>query len=130
VKLAANQEEEAWELFEKAFILNPTDFDIATNYHTLVASRGEHKRAEDIVRAAAAIYPNSQKINYMLIDVLLQQGKHDEAMGKIEAAIIKFGIEDGILAAALKVREKLGSMTIQPSKKKAAVSCCMIINAV
>ena len=127
VRLAASQEEEAWNLFEKAFILNPTDLDIATNYHSLVAARGEHKRAEDLVRGAAAIYPNSQKINYMLIDVLLQQGKHDEAMGKIEAAIIKFGIEDGILAAALKVREKLGLMAIQPSKKNAAVSCCMII---
>jgi tetratricopeptide (TPR) repeat protein len=113
VKLAASQE--------------ATDLDIATNYHSLVAARGEHKRAEEVVRGAAAVYPNNQKINYMLIDVLLQQGKHDEAMGKIEAAIIKFGIEDGILAAALKVREKLEPMAIQPSKKNAAVSCCMII---
>jgi tetratricopeptide (TPR) repeat protein len=127
LKLAAGQEEEAWELFEKAFILNPTDLDIATNYHTMVAARGEHKRAEDVVREAVVIYPNNQKISYMLIDVLLQQGRHEEAMCKIEAAIIKFGIEDGILAAALKVREKLGPVIIQPSKKKAAVSCCMII---
>ena len=127
VKLAANQEAEAWKLLEKAFILNPTDFDIATNYHSLAAARAEYERVEDVVREAAAIYPNSQKITYMLIDVLLQQGKHAEAMGNIESAIIKFGIEDGILAAALKVREKLGPMTIQPSRKSAAVSCCMII---
>jgi glycosyltransferase involved in cell wall biosynthesis len=127
VKLAAGEKEEALRLLEKGFILSPTDLDIATNYHAVVAARGEYRRAEGVAREAVAIYPNSQKISYMLIDVLLQQDKHDEAMDRIEAAIVRFGIEDGILAAALQVREKLGCMTIRPSRKKPAASCCMII---
>lgn len=63
----------------------------------------------------------------MLIDFLIQQGKYEMAMTEIEDAIIKFGNEDGILAAALKVREKMGPMTVDKSAKKAPVSLCMII---
>jgi tetratricopeptide (TPR) repeat protein len=127
VKLASGEEEEALRLLEKGFILSPTDLDIATNYHAVVAARGEYKRAEGVAREAAAIYPNNQKISYMLVDVLLQQGKHADAMDRIEAAVVRFGIEDGILEAALQVRKKLGCMTIGSSQEKPAVSCCMII---
>jgi glycosyltransferase involved in cell wall biosynthesis len=63
----------------------------------------------------------------MLIDFLIQQGKYETVMPEIEDAILKFGIHDGILGAALKVREKVGPMALKPSKKNATVSCCMII---
>jgi tetratricopeptide (TPR) repeat protein len=127
LKLAAGKEKEALKLFEKGFILSPTDLDVATNYHAFVSGSGDYKSAEKVACQAAALYPHNRKIAYMLIDFLVQQGKYDETMGKIEAAIVKFGIEDGILAAALQVRKKLGPGAIKPSKKKAAVSCCMII---
>jgi tetratricopeptide (TPR) repeat protein len=127
LKLAAGKEKEALKQFEKSFILSPTDLDIATNYHVFVSESGDYERAEKVVSQAAALYPNNRKIEYMLIDFLVQQGKYDKTMGKIEAAIVKFGVEDGILAAALQVREKLGPLTIKPSKKKTTVSCCMII---
>ena len=63
----------------------------------------------------------------MLIDFLIQQGKDEMAMAEIEGAIIKFGFGDGILGASLKLREKLGPMTINTSSNKAPVSLCMII---
>jgi tetratricopeptide (TPR) repeat protein len=127
LKLAAGKEKEAMKQFEKSFILSPTDLDIATNYHVFISGSGDYERAEKVVCQAAALYPNNRKIEYMLIDFLVQQGKYDKTMDKIEAVIVKFGIEDGILAAALQVRAKLEPMTIKPSKKKATVSCCMII---
>jgi GT2 family glycosyltransferase/Tfp pilus assembly protein PilF len=125
--LEAAQREEALGFFEKGFILSPTDLDIATNYHAFIAGLGDFERAENVARQAADLYPNNQKIKYMLIDFLVQQGKYEMAMPEIEDAIIKFGIEDGILGAALKLREKLGPMTVKTSSKKAPVSLCMII---
>ena len=127
LQLEAEHANEALECFEKAFILSPTDIDIATNYHAFIEGFGDFEKAEDIARQAALLYPNNQKIKYMLIDFLIRQGKNEIAMTEIEDAIIKFGIADGILGAALKVREKLGPMTIKKSSKKPPVSLCMII---
>jgi glycosyltransferase involved in cell wall biosynthesis/Flp pilus assembly protein TadD len=127
VKLATDRENEALKLLEQGFLLSPTDLDVATNYHAFINSCGDYNRAEKIARQAAVLYPKNRKIAYMLIDFLIQQGNFLQAMDNIEASIVQFGIEDGILAAALKVRKQLGCMMIKPSKKKATVSCCMII---
>jgi len=127
LKLEADQLEDALPLFEKGFILAPADLDIATNYHSVVSGVGDYKRAESLAREAADLYPNNQKIIYMLIDFLIQQGKYTEAMAEIEAAIVKFGLEDGILSAASQVREKLGPVQIKKNKKRTAVSLCMIV---
>ncbi|MEJ2163891.1 MAG: glycosyltransferase [Desulfobacterales bacterium] len=127
LKQAAGKEKEVMKLYERGFILSPTDFDIATNYHAFISEFGDYKRAEKVADQSAALYPKNRKLAYMLIDFLLQQGRYDEAMIKIEAAIVKFGIEDGLLAAALQVRKKMGPTMIEPSKKRVTVSCCMII---
>ena len=127
LSLEADRPQEALNFFEKAFRLAPTDLDIATNYHTLIAGTAEYEKAESVAREAVTLYPKNQKIKYMLIDFLIQQGKYEIAMAEIEDAIIKFGTDDGILGAALKVRERLGPITIQKSSQKASVSLCMII---
>ncbi len=118
--MEADRPQDALKFLEKAFRLNPADLDIATNYHSLIAGIAEFGKAENIVREAAALYPNNQKLKYMLIDLLIRQGRYEEAMAGIEAAIVKFGIDDGILTAALKVREKLGPMTIRANCEKAS----------
>jgi tetratricopeptide (TPR) repeat protein len=128
LQLEADRPAEALKSLEKGFRLTPTDLDIATNYHSLVAEMAGYAKAEAVAVEAAVLYPNNQKIKYMLIDFYIQQGKFETAMSEIEDAVIKFGIDDGILAAALKIREKLGPMTIQTSgHKKVPVSVCMII---
>ena len=129
LQLEASQPEAALKSFEISFRLCPTDLDIATNYHSLVAEMACYAKAETVVREAACLYPNNQKIAYMFIDFLIQQGKHEAAMQAIEDAIAKFGSADGILAAALKIRERLGPMTISAKKpaQNPPVSVCMII---
>ncbi|MGD9175943.1 MAG: tetratricopeptide repeat protein [Desulfobacterales bacterium] len=127
LKLAEEKEEAALKLFEKGFILTPFDFDIATNYHSLINQLNEYHRAESLAREASALYPYNQKIKYLLIDCLVQLGKYDEAMAEIEAAIVKFGVEDGILSAALKIRERLDDLEIQEISDHLAVSLCMIV---
>ena len=127
LQLEAEQQAEALKSFEKGFRLTPTDLDIAANYHSQVAEIAGYEQAENVAYQSAALYPKNQKIKYMLIDFLIQQGKFEMAMPEIEDAILKFGIDDGILPTALKVREKLGPITITTSAKKVPVSVCMII---
>ena len=127
LSLETDRPQDALRFFEKAFRLTPTDLDIATNYHSYIDATADFIRAEVIAREAAALHPNNQKIRYMLVDFLVQQGKYEMAMPEIEDAIIKFGSDNGIIGAALKVREKLGPITIQKLSKKTPVSVCMII---
>jgi tetratricopeptide (TPR) repeat protein len=125
--LEVDRPQDALKLLKKAFRLNPADNDIANNYHSVIGATAEFSKAEVLAREAAALYPDNQKIKYMLIDFLVQQGKYEMAMPEIEDAIIKFGSDNGIINAALKVREKLGPITIQKFSKMASVSVCMII---
>ncbi|MGD8992819.1 MAG: tetratricopeptide repeat protein, partial [Desulfobacterales bacterium] len=127
LKLAEEKAEAALKLFEKGFILTPFDFDIATNYHSLIGQLDDYQRAESLSREASALYPYNQKIKYLLIDCLVQLGKYDEAMAEIEAAIVKFGVEDGILSAALKIRQRLDDSKMQEKSDHLAVSLCMIV---
>ncbi|MGB9438932.1 MAG: glycosyltransferase [Desulfobacterales bacterium] len=127
LKWETEQKEEALELFERGFILDPTDLDIATIYHSAISEVGEFKRAVSITLDAAAMHPYNKKIKYMLIDILVQQGKYDRAMPEIETAMLKFGVDDGILSAALKIREILGPNQISEPQRRTAVSLCMIV---
>ncbi|MGD9363943.1 MAG: tetratricopeptide repeat protein, partial [Desulfobacterales bacterium] len=125
--LEVDRPQDTLKLFEKAFRLNPTDNDIANNYHSVIGATADFSKAEVLAREAAALYPENQKIKYMLIDFLIQQGQYEMAMVDIEDAIIKFGNDNGVIDAALKVRDKLGPISIQKSSKKSSVSVCMII---
>jgi len=119
---------EALNHFERGFILSPTDIDIAVTYHEAVTALTEFKRAEPIVREALEQFTNNKKLHYILIDVLIKLGKFNRAMALIETIISAFGIQDGILSAALKLREQFGPIKIRKrTKRKASVSLCMIV---
>ena len=119
---------DALNFFERGFILTPTVTDIATAYHDAISALKEFTRAEPIVREALEPYPYNKKIQYMLIDVLIQEGLLNEAISHIENALANCGIEDGILDAALPIREQVGTVDIsERTKKKSSVSLCMIV---
>jgi len=122
------QPEGALDLFEKGFILSPTITDIVTNYHSAVTASGEFDRAGQVFEEACTLYPNNKMIRYQLIDVLIKQEKNAEAMHQIEEAIALYGVDDGVLSAALKIRDMLGPIEIDETKdKKYTVSLCMIV---
>jgi GT2 family glycosyltransferase/Flp pilus assembly protein TadD/glycogen synthase/SAM-dependent methyltransferase len=128
LKWAAGLKDEALSLYERGFILSPTVPDIALNYHCALADLGEYQRAESVVRDAAVVHPRNKKIRYMLIDILLHQQNHEMAMQEIETAIADFGVDDGILSSALKIREKIGPLTIdRKTGSGSTVSLCMIV---
>jgi len=121
-------QEEALNLFEKGFILSPTSPDIIANYHTAASALGEFERAGQIFKEAGLLHPNNKNIKYKFIDFLLKLEKHAQAVSQIEEAIDLFGMDDGILSAALNIRELLGPKEIDKTKdKKSTVSLCMIV---
>ncbi len=113
-------------LIERGFILSPGDNRFATAYHSAIAAQKDWEHGERVFRAARAIYPQNQKLAYLLIDVLLHKGEEATAMEMINEAMLTFGM-DGLLKVALEVRKKVGPLNRTPNGKHNGISVCMIV---
>ncbi|KAF0219374.1 MAG: family 2 glycosyl [Geobacteraceae bacterium] len=130
MKWSEGEHKDALALFERGFVLSPTMTDVVNTFHSAICELGEFERGEPLFRNANSLYPHNKGIAFFLVDILIRQGKYGEAMKEIEAALVNFGADDGTVAAALQVREKLGPSEIADSsgtERKETVSLCMIV---
>lgn len=118
---------ESVDLLERGFILSPLTHDISDAYYSAVTHESLFNRAEAVLRHTVRFYPSNKKIIFLLIDCLIRQDKHEAAMLEIERAMMTFDLDDGILAAALAVRDKIGPKLLDKGKKDASISLCMIV---
>jgi len=119
--------EEALAAYERGFVLNPADLDVATLYHGAIAHGGAFARAKPLVAEALEWYPDNRKLAYMMIDIDLNLGDHPAAMARIQKAVAAFGLDDGILAPALRVRGLLGPLDLAAAGgSRPTVSLCLI----
>ena len=118
---------ETLELLEKGVVLSAAEEDAAACYHSAIEVLKAYDRAETVFREAMVLHPHHKQLIYYLIDVLLKLEKYPSAMECIKLAVARFGGEDGILDAALKICPKVGPKTIEPrANRQATVSLCMI----
>ena len=127
IRWEENRKKEALLLFERGFILSPTVTDIVQMYHTVVTEMGEFARAEQNFREAKDLHPFHRGIRFFLIDILLKQGKNEEAMEQIEQSMSHFEIEDEMLKAALEVRKAIGPQEKSCQGQGGRISLCMIV---
>jgi GT2 family glycosyltransferase/MoaA/NifB/PqqE/SkfB family radical SAM enzyme/Flp pilus assembly protein TadD len=127
IRWEENRKKEALYLFERGFILSPTITDILQMYHAVITEEGEFARAEQNFREAQALHPFHKRIRFFLIDILLKQGKNEEAMEQVEQSMSHFGIEDEMLRAALEVRKKIGPQEKSRQGQGGRISLCMIV---
>ena len=126
LKWTLDKKEEALDLLERGFILSPTLTDVVSTYHSAIIATRQFKRAERIFQETKVLYPLNRRIAFLSIDLLIQQGKNEAALSEIEEALIHFGIDDGILSAALEIRSRLGPMEVNPASE-GTLSLCMIV---
>lgn len=128
MKWASHQENEALDYLEKGFILSPTQPDCLAQYHSAITELQQFAGAENIVRDAKALHPDNRAIAFLYIDILIKQDKYNTAMEEVERAMVEFGIDDGMIAAAREIRGKVGIKEIDRSKEyKGTLSLCMIV---
>ncbi len=128
IRWAAGEKREGLDLLEKGVILSPKVTDIISLYHAAITETGEFERAEKLFRELKSFYPINKTIFFLLIDSLIKQGKSIAAMQEIESAIVDFGADDGMLAAALEIRKNLGPHeTSAYAGGRNSVSLCMIV---
>jgi len=111
-----------------AFLCSPASRDIAIAFHESSLTVQEFFQAEADLRHVLSGCRMNRRLRFFLIDFLLRQTKFAEAMTEIESAMVDFGVDKGMLAAALNLRTRLGPMTIPTDPKPfGSVSLCMIV---
>ncbi len=116
------------DFLEKAFLLSPSSREIAIAYHEAAIASSEYRRAESAFRIALGALPLHRRLKFILIELLLRQNQYDQAMAETETAMIDFGVDDGILSAALSIRRQIGPLRIPGSPgAQGTVSLCMIV---
>lgn len=117
-----------FDFVRKAFLRSPAAREIAIAFHEGSLTIQKFAQSEADLREALFGYRMNRRLRFFLIDLLLRQAKFAEAMTEIESALVDFGVDEGILAAALKVREKLGRLSVPTNPKPGgSVSLCMIV---
>lgn len=119
--------QEYFNFAQKAFACVPESREISRAFHESSLAAQRLSDAEAAFREALSERRMNRRLRYFLIDLLLRQNKYAEAMGEVEAAIIDFGLDQGILGAALQIRDHLGPISLPPAAKPGgSVSLCAI----
>ena len=118
---------EGFNLFERGFILSAATADVAAAYHSAVADTSQFERAESVFYEAQALFPNNKRITFLLISLLIQQEKNNAAISEVEKAMMRFGVDEGILQAALAIRAKIGQVKVCHGTAQRSISVCMIV---
>jgi tetratricopeptide (TPR) repeat protein len=115
-------------LFEKAFQLLPISRAATIAFYESAVADNCYQRAERVFRDALLHHPVQRRLRLFLIDLLLRQGQWQAAMSEVESTMAQFGYDEGILTAALNLRNRVGVRPIDQSQVvRKTVSLCMIV---
>lgn len=124
---STDKKDEALVYLRKGFILSPTVPDTGSVYYSAISSLDLFSDAEVDFREACRLYPHNKNIAFLYIDIFIQQGEFADALLQIQDMLASYGLDEGILNAALTVREKIGPLHIEKTSKKGTLSICMIV---
>lgn len=128
IRWDTGEKNDGLDLLEKGVILSPKVTDSINLYHSAITEIGGFERAEKVFRELKSFYPMNKTVSFLLIDSLIKQGKSSTAMQETENAIVAFGVDDGMLGAALEIRNNLGPHeTSAYAGGKNSASLCMIV---
>ena len=102
--------DEALASYERGVLQSVLTTSIALKYQDVVVRLQQWGRAETVWRDCCRRYPGSWRLRCFLIEILLRQSAYSAAMDEIEAAMAEFGVDEGLLAAALSVRQRSGRL--------------------
>ncbi|MCE5264217.1 MAG: glycosyltransferase [Deltaproteobacteria bacterium] len=122
-----DKKDEGFARLKEGFVLSPTVPDASSLYYSAVSAMGAYHDAEADFLEAARLYPSNKNLAFLSIDILIRQAKFESAMSKIEDALAVFDLDQGILDAALSVRDKIGPLLINKASKRDTLSLCMIV---
>ena len=116
---------ESCRLARRSFLAAPTLGEHAARYHQLLGELGRQEEGVYQFRSMLWLYPDNRMLTLYLIDLLLNLGRHAEALAVIEPFLSRFPWDSAFLDACLAIRERIGPMEID-TPSPASISLCMI----
>lgn len=117
-----------FDFLRKAFLCSPESREIAIAFHERSLTVQQLPLAEAALHEALSGRRMDRRLRFLLIDILLRQTRFTDAMTEIESAMVDFGVDEGILVAALNLRGRLGPLSIpEEPYRQESVSLCMIV---
>lgn len=118
----------AFDLYLWAFTVAPHSREAACGLHRLADTPGRGEKARTALEEALCFRDDDRDLRYLLIDLLIRAEDIQGALDHTERAMVLFGVDRGLLDAALSLRRSLGPLTVLPAAGEAdfSVSLCMI----
>lgn len=83
--------------------------------------------AIQIISDAAQLYPESRNLGRHHAELLFKSGRDPEALDACVAFLVRFGVDEELLALALQVRHRIGAYNRLAEAGTRSISLCMIV---
>ena len=108
--------------------LAPEDPDALEAYTTAARELGRTEQAAQTLRELNGVIPVHRGLLFAWVDMLLASQQFAHAMHGIENALEWFPVDDGLLQAALAVRQRVGAYRVRTDEDaRGTISVCMIV---
>ncbi|MEJ5358208.1 MAG: tetratricopeptide repeat protein [Desulfobacterales bacterium] len=111
---------------ERAVLLRPEARALTLAFHAECLRWNALERGLAVYEGVLGREPFHRRVCFLRIELLLRLGRRAEAMCAVEDAIADFGADEGLLSAALGLRNALGPQR-PPEGGRGTVSLCMIV---
>jgi len=126
IALDRGARDEAFHLAELGFVLAPRSLEALGHFHSLALACDRLPCEARRLSEARALFPEHQGLAFGEIELSLKRGRYAEAMVQIERSAAQFGMDDGMIDAALTVRERIGVKRPEDGSR-GLVSLCLIV---
>jgi hypothetical protein len=83
--------------------------------------------ALDIIAVAHGAYPDSRDLSRVHTELLAACGKDNHALDACQSFLVRFGVDDNLLALALGLRRTIGAYDLLKQAGSESISLCMIV---
>mgnify|MGYP000909604212 CR=1 FL=1 len=117
----------AWKAIRRAVEVNPLAEQAMAVFLEIAVRTERLPDALQIVLEAVILYPDSRNLAVVRAKLLSQCGYDDKALQACESFLVRFGVNDVVLALALDLRHKIGVYDQLKQAGSESVSLCMIV---
>ena len=121
------QQADAWQAVQRAATVDPLHTEALAIFSDMAERLNRQTDVCLLLDQAIQLYPLSRQLAMQHAQVLSRTGQHGEALAACERFLVQFGVDEGLLALALELRERSGAYDRLQQGGSESVSLCMIV---
>lgn len=118
---------DAWQAVQRAATVDPLNNEALAILGDMAERLNRQTDVCLLLDQAVQLYPLSRQLAMQHAQLLGLTGQHGEALAACERFLVQFGVDEGLLALALELRERSGAYDRLQQGGSESVSLCMIV---